>query len=79
MGKKHSKIPIDQPRSAQEIFDDLFVLPHETQCRKCGMELLHMEATFLSEKGNVWTLPLPVCPKCDLKEEISKARGAKDS
>jgi hypothetical protein len=79
MGKENSKIPIHQPRSAQEIFDALSVLPRQTQCRKCGMELLHIDATFLSETGNVWTLLLPVCPRCDLKEEASKVlRVAKD-
>jgi hypothetical protein len=79
MGNENSRIPIDQPRSAQEIFDALSVLPRQTRCCKCGMELLHIEATFLSEKGHVWTLPLPICPKCDLKEETSKVLSvAKD-
>jgi hypothetical protein len=31
---------------------------------KCGTELLHLDATFFSDGGKVWTLPVPFCSTC---------------
>jgi len=43
-------------------------------CTKCGSNLSHVEVTFSSQvpTGKIWTVPLPVCPKCDLKEDTAK-------
>jgi hypothetical protein len=33
---------------------------------------MHMETTFFSQGEQFWTIPLPVCPKCDLQENPAK-------
>jgi hypothetical protein len=59
-------------RSAvEDLFDTLSDLPSPVRCNRCGSELLHLDATFFSTGGKVWTVPLPVCPKCDLKEDLA--------
>jgi hypothetical protein len=59
-------------RSAvEDLFEALSELPSPVRCNRCGSGLLHLDATFFSPGGKVWTVPLPVCPKCDLKEDTS--------
>ena len=44
-------------------------LPPKTNCSRCNGVLLLMEGTFFFlgvEKS--WTVPMPVCPNCDLKD-----------
>jgi hypothetical protein len=33
-----------------------------------------LDTTFFSpgQTGHIWTVPLPVCPKCDLKEDTAQ-------
>jgi len=60
-------------RSAVEhLFDSLSVMPSRATCAKCSSELLHLNATFFSSGGKIWSVPLPACPKCDLKEDTAK-------
>jgi hypothetical protein len=50
-------------------------LPPKTHCSSCNAVLLLMEGTFFfldSEKS--WTVPMPVCPNCDLKDVKGGAR-----
>jgi hypothetical protein len=55
--------------AVEGLFDDLIAKPSPTQCSKCGSNMMHLDTTFFSPgpSGKVWTVPLPVCPKCDLK------------
>ncbi len=55
--------------TAEDLLNSLVARPSPTRCSKCGAEFMHLETTFLSLGGKIWTLPLPVCPKCDLKED----------
>jgi hypothetical protein len=52
--------------SLEELFDALSRLPLSIYCRNCGFKLLHVEGTFFSDSGKVWTLQLPVCSHCEL-------------
>jgi len=52
--------------AAEDLFDNLTVLPPPIKCSRCDSGLLHLNATFFSSGGKVWTIPLPICPKCDL-------------
>ncbi len=56
------------PPHIKELFDNLRALPTPEQCGKCGSKLMHVETTFFSLGEKFWTLPLPVCPGCDLKD-----------
>ena len=57
--------------SVEELFDALSALPRLTNCRKCGTALLHVDATFFSPNGKVWTLPLPFCSNCNREEAVA--------
>jgi len=60
------------PPHIKEFFDKLSALPKPEECRKCGSKLMHVETTFFSSGEQFWTIPLPVCPKCDLKGNQGK-------
>ncbi len=62
--------------SVGELFDALSALPPLTHCRKCGTELLHLDATFFSYGGKVWTLPLPFCENCARAEDDMATNAA---
>ena len=66
---------MDPPKlynAVENLFDSLAAEPSPTQCHKCGSELMFLETTFLSLGGKIWTLPLPVCPRCDLKTDTAR-------
>jgi hypothetical protein len=44
------------------------------QCPKCGSDMMHLNTTFFTTgpDGQMWAVPLPVCPKCDLKVDTAK-------
>jgi hypothetical protein len=67
MGNEHPSVSsrVIPTESVEELLDTLSALPPVIDCRQCGSKLLHLGATFLSEGGKVWTLALPVCPKCE--------------
>ena len=60
------------PPRVKALFDTLLALPTPEQCRKCGSKLMHVETTFFSLGEKFWTVPLPVCPMCDLKGDPAK-------
>jgi hypothetical protein len=72
---KSRSTPVVPSKSVEEIFDTLAALPPLLRCKECGSELLHLDTTFFSEQGKAWTLPLPVCPNCDGKEEDGEAHS----
>jgi hypothetical protein len=43
------------------------------QCPRCGSNMMHLKATFFTTgpDGKMWAVPLPVCPKCDLKADTA--------
>jgi len=60
-------------RSAvEDLFDALSEVPSPVRCKRCGSGMLYLDATFFSSGGRFWTLPLPVCPKCDLKNDTAE-------
>lgn len=71
MAKNTSQSIVVPSKSVEELFAVLCAQPRLTNCRKCGFELLHLDATFLSWSGKVWTLPLPFCSNCF--EDATKA------
>jgi hypothetical protein len=44
--------------------DMLFAQPPAFRCPKCLSVLLHVDATFLSQDGKEWMIPLPICTNC---------------
>jgi hypothetical protein len=62
---------------AEKLFEMLAALPSEVNCPKCGLKLLHFEATFFSAEpdGKAWNISLPACPKCDLTEAPVQCDG----
>jgi hypothetical protein len=64
MATNHCQSIIVPSESVAELFAALSALPRLTRCRKCGTELLHLDATFFSDGGKVWTLPVPFCSTC---------------
>ncbi len=56
------------------LFDTISSEPPHGRCFKCGSKMMHLDATFFSPgpSGKIWTVPLPVCPKCDLKNDTAK-------
>jgi hypothetical protein len=61
--------PPELPAHLKELFDNLSALPSPRQCRNCESELMHVHTTFFTQGEKFWTLPLPVCPRC---EDLSK-------
>ena len=54
--------------------DSLPAEPSRVQCSQCGSNLIYLDATFFTKgpRGKMWSVPLPVCLKCDLKEDTAK-------
>src|ERR1700720_2582999 len=60
-------------RSAVEhLFNRLSAKPSPPQCRKCSSKLMQVDTTFFSSGGKIWTVALPVCPRCDLKNDTAR-------
>jgi hypothetical protein len=62
------------PPHLKEFLDNLSALPSPERCRKCGSKLMHVDATLFSSGEKFWTLPVPVCPRC---EDVSKFMPAR--
>jgi hypothetical protein len=60
------------PPHIKEIFDTLSSLPKPEACEHCGSKLMQIETRFFSMGEQSWTVPLPVCAKCDLKGDTAK-------
>ena len=71
MANNSSRSIIVPSESVEELFDALSALPRLTRCRTCGTALHHVDATFVSDGGKVWTLPLPFCSSCVRKEHVA--------
>jgi len=70
MANRSPRSIIVPSESVEELFNALSALPRLTHCRKCGTALSHLDATFFSPSGKVWTLPLPFCSKCNREEAV---------
>jgi hypothetical protein len=55
------------------IFDGLSLESPPSRCAKCGCKMMSLSATFFTPgpQGKIWAVPLPVCPRCYLKERAS--------
>jgi hypothetical protein len=64
----------DLPAHVKKLMATLAALPVQERCSKCGSKLLHIETALFSagSNGKVRTLPMPVCPKCDLNGNIAR-------
>jgi hypothetical protein len=60
--------------TAQRFIDDLYARTRTIHiCMKCGSAMQFADATFSLWNGDrSWTIPLPLCPKCDLTAEMLK-------
>ena len=56
------------PHDVEELLNDLAAKLPLAECPVCGLEIVLVSWPFSSPslKGKIWTLPLPVCPECDL-------------
>jgi hypothetical protein len=52
--------------SMQVLFDTLSAMPPLENCPECGSIMSHLDATFLSQNGKTWNVPLRAWPKCDV-------------
>ena len=67
--------------AARDLFDTLSALPLEMKCRRCGLKLVHFDATFFSaelHEQEAWTLALPFCPSCD-RDVLPSAGATRES
>ena len=63
------------PPHVKELFDAVLALPTPEECRQCGSKLMQVDTTFFSLGAKVWTVPLPVCPKCDPLPRMKASRA----
>lgn len=63
----------------QDFVDSLRVSASTSRvCKRCGLTMTTVDATFsLWSKDCSWTIPLPVCPECDLTPEMLKFASPK--
>ncbi len=71
MAKSNPRSIVVPSTSAEKLFAALSAMPRITHCRKCGHELLHVDATFFALSGQSLTLPLPFCSKCNRVAELA--------
>jgi hypothetical protein len=55
----------------ERLFDSLATEPKVPRCRKCSAPMLSVESTFFAPGGKTWRVALPVCPRCDLKDDTA--------
>jgi len=75
MPKDKSESIVVPSKAVQQLLHAIAVMPHVTNCGRCGTELLHVDTTFVSFGGKTFTLPLPLCPNCH-QEEVTEAPAA---
>jgi hypothetical protein len=63
------------PPHVKELFDAVLALPTPEECRKCGSKLMQVDTRFFSLGAKVWTVLLPVCPKCDRLPRVKVNRA----
>ncbi|MGA9393645.1 MAG: hypothetical protein WBV69_24650 [Candidatus Sulfotelmatobacter sp.] len=59
--------------AVEQLLDTFSGKPRSTHCPKCGLLLSHVETTFSSQPGKVWTILLPVCKHCNGQESFAAA------
>jgi hypothetical protein len=67
--------PVVSSEIIDELFDTLSAQPPLIYCPKCRNKLLHVHATFFSDSGKSWTLPLPICGNCE-PPQVTQERSA---
>jgi ribosomal protein S27AE len=72
MAKSNPESIVVPSTSVEKLFATLSAMPRITHCRKCGYELLHVDATFFTLSGQSLTLPVPFCSKCNRVEELAR-------
>ena len=62
----------------RSLLDDLAIRAETNQfCFRCGSLMKHLEATFFIWKGDrSWSIPLPLCPKCDVDLKAISRKAA---
>jgi len=58
--------------AVEHLFNRLSAKSSRDKCRKCSSKLLQLDTTFFSSGGKIWTVALPVCPMCDLKDDTAR-------
>ena|ERR1700722_5232031 len=58
--------------AVEHLFNRLSAKSSPGQCRKCSSKLIQLDTPFFSSGGNIWTVALPVCPRCDLKDDTAR-------
>src|ERR1700676_331222 len=58
--------------AVEHLFKRLSAKPSPAQCRKCSSQLMQLDTTFFSSGGKIWTVALPVCPRCELKDDTAR-------
>jgi hypothetical protein len=66
--KNSGSISVSPSQFAGRILEVLSALPPLPHCQNCGSAVTHRNAT-LSYKGKVVIIQLPICLKCDQKDE----------
>jgi len=66
--KNSGSISVSPSQFAERILEVLSALPPPLHCENCGSAVIHRNAT-LSHHGKVVIIQLPVCPKCNQKDE----------
>jgi hypothetical protein len=58
----------------KDLFEALSAEPSRALCTKCGSNMVHLDITFFMSgpSEQVWSIPLPVCARCDLKQETAR-------
>jgi hypothetical protein len=58
----------------KELFDALSAKPSRELCTKSGSNMVHLDITFFMSgtSEQVWSIPLPVCARCDLKQNTAR-------
>lgn len=58
--------------AVEHLFNRLSAKPDPNQCSKCSSKLMQLDTTFFTLGGKIWTVALPVCPRCDLKDDTAR-------
>jgi hypothetical protein len=66
--KNSGSISVSPSQFAERILDVLSALPPPLHCQNCGSAVIHQDTT-LSYNGKVSKIQLPICPKCNQKDE----------
>jgi hypothetical protein len=54
--------------AVEQLLDCLAATPMPTRCHNCSSPVIRLDAKFFGS-GKTWSVPMPVCPRCDLKHD----------